>query len=184
MDAKGNTKAPLGVLEEIEQRLAAITPEQFVTPPDAAGADVHAVCMATDRIKRMFTLRSLLADECDEINDGIRSLAEETVAAMVAKNPHLNFQGSAPDDDPIFKAGETKFLQLRSEREEKASLGVLVDKILWIDVRRQHPDLKDKSAIGVYGDWSIGWREEDGGTNAFGLGNRLVLRALQNALSR
>lgn len=183
MGAKGNTKAPLGVLEEIEQRLAAITPEQFVTPPDAAGADVHAVCPATDRIKRMFTLRSLLADECDAINAGMRSLADETVAAIAAKNPDSILEEFTADND-IFKAGETKFLRLHSEREEKVTLGNLVDKILWIDVRRQHPDLKDKPAIGVYGDWSIGWREEDEEIDVSVQGNRLVLRALQNILGR
>jgi hypothetical protein len=156
--AKSNTATTPEVPEEIEQRLAALTPEQFVTPPqDETGA--HFVCPATDRIKRLFTLRSHLANECLAIGISMRNVAKETVAAIAAKNPSSVLQELTADND-LYKAGETKFQQLNLELKEKFSLAVLINKTLWPEVRRQHPDLKDKSLIGVYGDWSIGWREE------------------------
>ncbi len=161
-NGNGST-APIGVHEEISQRLAVITPEQFVAPDLTRGENDHIVAIATDGIKRLFTLRTLLADELDEIAANGRKMAMQNLLTLLKVSTEEEIGRVSKElqtpGSPLSEQHEA-VKRNSNDLELKTSLVELVDKMCWLEVRRQHPELTARPTVGVYSDWNLGWREE------------------------
>lgn len=160
MNTENKSPEPrLGVLAEICARLAAITPEQFVVPEVARSKDATFVCTATDDIKRLFTLRNQLVDEMEELAKSGMEAALEALGDLGSRNPlivakELTTPGSRTWE---LQAG----MRTRSgAMRQKDHLCEIVDEILWLEIRRQHPDLQDKPAVAIFSDWGLYWLKE------------------------
>ncbi len=132
----GSATAPIAVLAEILARLAAITPEQIVPPPQDREEGCHVVVTANDDLKRLFTLRNLLADEHNE---------------LVARYRAMDEAGSK--DRGEFERLEEQIVAMKI-------LHQIVDQIFWLDARRQHPSFANKRGLGITHDWSLCWRDD------------------------
>ena len=147
------------VIAEILERLAALTPEQFIEPDMQPDATYRAVGEANDEIKRIFTLRSIACDEHNVLGKSIAAtmdkLTEEMKRAKTNKDKVKALQAIvALEDDP-----ETRLLQ--AEMSRKRNFHDIIDKIFWLELRRQYPELKDKPSISVRKNWTVGWCERD-----------------------
>lgn len=156
----GSESTSLGVLTEITALLAAITPEQFTAPPAGQEDGDHVVAMATDDVKRLFTLRDRLIGKCNEFTKITRPLSEGLMMGIFINGQHkasveLNTPGS-----PMYEA-EAKLKRALVELQSVNSFLQIVDGIFWLEVRRQHPDLEDKGTIGIRSDWSLVWMDEE-----------------------
>lgn len=159
MDTENRTKAPLTVRAEIDQMLAALTPEQLVAPQMAREPDAHFVCIANDEIKRLYTLRNQLNDECRKLSlDAIRM-------GEAAKRRVLSGEGILEVLNEMRTPGSPALKELenmrRAHSELKQTFGILkiVTEALRLETFRQHDDLAEKSEVLVYSDWSICWKE-------------------------
>lgn len=167
----GNGTAIGRVLSEIETRLAAIKPEQIIAPTDKREEDTHFVIMANDAIKRLFTLRNIIVNECNAIRGKGKALAKERATAIaerigsgktyldILENPDILFGADAS----IQKAMEETMAELeliKNQFEMEENLADIVDAIFWREARLQHPDLVGKDTIGIYCDWSLCWQED------------------------
>lgn len=149
----GEAVAPLTVRAEIDKRLAELVPERFIASPMKRTSDTHFVCMATDEIKRLHTLRELMANKREALvkrNLEIARDAKERIFSIGRSegNNELKTPGS-----PLFVANET-MSHLDGELRRTNSLGELVDVLLWLEVRRQHADLETKPVC-ICDDWSL-----------------------------
>ena len=171
--SQGNGKTMGLALAEIMTRLAAVQPEQFVTPPIAREEGVHFVAIASDETKRLFTLRVMLGDECASIRKEGKDLAMKSAVALAEKlgggityrdimrNPHRLLEKA---DQNMRKAMEetTAELERIEERLDMVEgLGKIVNGLFWREVKLQHPDLANKPTIAIYSDWSLCWKEMD-----------------------
>ncbi|MCR4333477.1 MAG: hypothetical protein NUV60_00430 [Patescibacteria group bacterium] len=152
------------MLADINARLAAITPEQFITPEYVREPGVTVVATATDDVKQLFTLRSLLTDEIEKIaDDGVR-LAEKMLTDAMTDPESADEQLRTPGSSLL--EGTAKLEQMQNELMKLTRLHGIVDKIFWLEVRRQSPALVSKSRVCICSDWSLGWeenREEESG---------------------
>src|SRR3989344_9164143 len=89
--AVANAAASLTALEEINLRLAAIVPEQFVTPSLERDRDAHVACIATEQIKRIFTLRIILTDEIDALKRVWNEAFSEGLKIIFSNGPNRIF---------------------------------------------------------------------------------------------
>lgn len=135
------TAAPLTVREEIDRRLAAIKPEDFIAPDIAPEPNAHFVCTATDEIRRLFTLRNLLAGEG-------RDLATKTMTDVDALTPQNLRQAAEALEES------------NNELSQLVEMVEMINRMCWLEVKRQHPILRSKSSIAVYSDWSLCWNED------------------------
>lgn len=169
---KGGAAALLGVFEDIEQRLAAITPEQFSAPAQEREEGAHAIATATDHIKRLHTLRVVLEKErCDLARAGLRVILDSK--GMI---------GNAKTREAMFDAMRQTAERAREKRvamEQLEKLGDIVDKVFWLEIIRQYPDLAEKPVVAIYNDWSLCWKDtNEGETDADDIGNALLQAAL------
>ena len=155
----GSTGAPLGVLAEITTLLASITPEQFIAPTANHEEGDHTVTVATDHIKQLFTLRRRLIDKCCEFKERAERIAEIVMKEVIMKGA---LQASKDLETPGSSLLEvqTEIEQIVVELQQVDKLREIVDGIFWLEIRRQHPDLADKSLIGIRSDWSLTWAED------------------------
>lgn len=155
------TEAPsLGVLAEITARLAAITPEQFIVPEFARSGDAVFVCMASDDIKRIFTLRSTLTDEMDQlVQDGLTA-SLDALLEVSARNLHEIFKEMQTPGSRTLDMTQ-KMLNRRCAMQKQKRLCEIVDNLLWLEIRRQHADLKDRSQVGIFSDWGLYWLKDE-----------------------
>lgn len=164
----GSAGASLGVLAEITGLLAAITPEQFTAPPVEQKDGDHIVAVATDDVKRLFTLRDRLIGKCNEFMKITRPLSEDLMMGILINGQHkANVELNTPGS-PMYEA-EAKLKRALVELQSANSFLQIVDGIFWLEVRRQHPDLEDKSVVGIRHDWSLLWREEESGTSGISI---------------
>lgn len=164
----GSAGASLGVLVEIMGLLAAITPEEFIAPPTGQEDGDHVVAVATDAVKRLYVLGGRLTDKCNELIKSSRPLSEGIMKDILANGPRkahveLNTPGS-----PMYEA-EAKLKRALAELQSADSLRQIVESILWIEVRRQHPDLENKGSVGIRSDWSLVWTEEKDDTDGISI---------------
>ncbi|MDP1689921.1 MAG: hypothetical protein Q8L52_01830 [bacterium] len=150
--------APLRVLAEITELLAAITPEQFVAPTNMPREeDMHAVATATDDIKRLCALRDSLITKHNTLSNELNQLVKSLLMAAL-DDPLKTIEELGVPNSPSMQ-GKAQVEQLDAERTEIFALIKIVVKILWLEVRRQHPDLASNSRVCICDDWSLCWEE-------------------------
>lgn len=164
--------APLGVLEEICGRLASLTPEQFLLPELKREESMHFVCYATDEIKRLHTLRFILANEETVIQKEGWSTATEALRDARSKSAKEVLKELRTPGSSIFKM-RARMKKLSNEMLMKIKTVEIVVDIFWAEVRRQ-PGLENSSRVCICSDWSLCWREED----AESLGLDLILETM------
>ncbi len=156
--SNGDTAAPLGVLEEITSRLAALTEEQLVPPSQEREKDAVFVMMAPDGVKRLFALREQLREERRSLSREMKSVADKAMIYIYEKPLEVVM---------VEMDAEGSFLWQVKERMERFGLLAsraahffeIVEQIFWLEVRRQHPDLQEKPVISINSDWSLCWQE-------------------------
>lgn len=160
MDTENGTKASLTVRAEIDWRLAALTQEQLIAPQKTRDPDAHFACTANDEVKRLFTLRNQLRDECKKASlDAIR-LGEAAQRRLQSREGLLEIvKEMRTPGSPALEALAT---MRRTQCELQQLLGILtiVTDILRYETLRQHSDLADKSGVFIYSDWSLCWKED------------------------
>ena len=165
-NSNGGTVAPLGVLEEITSRLAALTEDQFILPKLNREKDATLVMMAPDSVKRLFTLREQLRGEHRSLSREMESVGDKAVAYICKKS--LDTVVAEMDTEGSFlsqaKVRMEQFALLASYTER---LFEIVEQIFWLEVRRQHSDLNQKPTVCIYSDWSLCWQEGKERENAF-----------------
>lgn len=147
------------VRAEIDRMLAELSPEHYIASPVKRTSEMHFMCEATDEIKRLHTLREMMAtkrEALDAKNKEVGRDAKERILSMprAAANEEVKTPGS-----PLFIANETtKNLEAQLWRTD--SIGKIADTLLWLEIRSQHADLWEKPVL-VCSDWSICWLDED-----------------------
>lgn len=158
---KGNGSAKaLGILADIAVRLANITPEQFVVPGLEREKDAHVVAEADDDIKRLFTLRATLTDECNGLVTHCQQMAENALTDIFRRNPRDVVEEMDVPGSPLFEA-KAALQKLEIELKQLTDLREIVDNVFWLEVRRKYPELLGKSCISIYSDWSLCWQDKD-----------------------
>ena len=155
----GATKALPTVRTEIQQRLAALTPEQFVAPQRAHEPDAHVACIATDEIKRLYTLHSQLREKCTELSLSAIQMGEAAQRRLLSEEGVREvIREMRTPDGPALRAVEE---MRRTHRELQQVFGLLeiVNDTLHLEILRQHADLFDKSVVYICSDWAICWKE-------------------------
>lgn len=162
MSIENKSTAPqVSVLAEISARLAASTPEQFIVPDVARPKEASFVCMASDDIKRLFTLRSNLVNEMDNLIKSDLRASLDALTEISTRNLH---------DEMVdgLKTLGSRALELKKElfgrrcaMQRIDRLCEIVDSVMWLEIRRQHPDLLDRPTIGIFSDWSLCWFSDD-----------------------
>lgn len=132
-------KIQLKSFEQVAERLAAITPEQFVAPKQDREKNATFVCVATDQIKRLYTLRALLNKQVHELTEKGLAILEEADAQSHKTLDQLNLQA----------------------RQITALLDV-VEAVLWFEIRDQSPDLMRQQVVSISSDWSLCCYSHDG----------------------
>lgn len=145
--------------EEMDRRLAELSPERYIASPVKRTSEMHFVCEATDEIKRLHTLREMMATKREALvakNLEVARDAKERILSMDrdAANKEVQTPGS-----PLFIANET-MKNLESQLWRTDSVGKIADTLLWLEIRSQHADLWAKPVL-VCSDWSICWLDED-----------------------
>jgi hypothetical protein len=149
----GTSTVALGVLVELNQRLAAITPDDFVTPPEDPEQEAHVVGPMTDTVKRSFTLYKLLTDECNATIAESRQLAKQSVANAANGNLLLTLKRLLNDDTA------EKLEELRVKLNRLMALQKLADAACWADIKQAYPEIENKPVVGVSSDGNVYWQE-------------------------
>jgi hypothetical protein len=141
LDTAAHTSAPqakvaTSIRQLINDRLAAITPEQLVPPPlkhdDATIKGAHLVCTLNDEAKRLFILRRLLRNEGSALTAQGLALADEALKNM-----------------DKYKDLEPKMQELQRQVETANRVLEIVDNLFWAEVRQHSPELMAKQHVGV-----------------------------------
>lgn len=165
VEGNGGTAPQEGVLEEITRRLAAITPEQFITPELTREPDAHFVCMATDSIKRLFTLRSILVEEHNALLEERARVSKDALKRVMTVGLCKTNEALAIGGSPESVARDT-LDRLTDESRRKKLLHKIIDNMCWYEVGNQHRDLRKNDAC-VFSDWSLCWKETDTDIDTF-----------------
>jgi len=136
-ERSGATAARMGVLSEIAARLRDILPEQYIAPEQRHQETDHVVGTASESLKKLFTLRRVLWNESQ---------------AVIKENLYF-INGLKPTLSDTERLG-----RIMSEVHAAKSLYKVVDSIVWLEIKRQHPNLPDNRTIGISSDWSVFWR--------------------------
>lgn len=147
------------VLAEIAECLAALTPEQFIEPDLAPGTGYHAVGEASEDIKRLFTLRTIACNEHNALSKPIAAAVEKLTQEM--KRAKTNRDKVEALQALVAFEDNPETLRLGAEVARKRSFHDIVDKIFWLELRRQFPELNDKPCVSVRKNWTVGWCEKD-----------------------
>lgn len=165
----GNAPGAKSFLEEISERLAALTPEQFTTPNNPLKRSFVPVGTANENIKRLFTLMDQAGEEVHALMKKgerffrkIETLAPKDGDALVLLKNFI--------DSGITKAEVEELQALQNKVNNKKKFHEVVKTIFWLEVRRQYPELADKDEIGIFSDWSLGWTKDQERPSLEGLG--------------
>jgi len=151
--------SPKSVIAEIVERLAALKPEQFIEPDMQPDADYRAVGEASDDIKRLFTLRSMACNEHSALGKPIATTVEKIHQEM--KRAKTNKDKVEALQAIVALEDDLETLRLVAEMARKRSFHDIVDKIFWLELRRQYRELDDKPCVSVRKNWTVGWCEKD-----------------------
>jgi len=155
-----NTAVRFGVLTEILTRLEELTPDQYIVPDVARESDAHFVATASEDIKRLHTLRVILASEYEKIVLHQTKLAREAAEYIKTKN------AAALDEESTMPSSRFSKLKAGVERTDqnrrlKGHFAKIINEMFWLEVKRQHSDLQGPVDICVYADWSLCWKESE-----------------------
>lgn len=154
----GSTSAPIGVLEELVTRLAAITPDEYVVPFVKPGKDDFVVAVATDDIKKLFSLQCILANQREELTMSIARIAEECLRDVFQKGPDVADKELQTPGNPLFEAN-ARMDNIKTESDDLRRLIEIARKMMWLEIARQHPDLASHPINGIRSDWTLCWTE-------------------------
>lgn len=152
----GNGTSPVAksVLAEITERLAAITSDQY-RPPKGLTTDnlnfksVEIIGEASDDIKRLVTLMSLIIEEQKPIVDQFLERKMKSVGEQLEKGGGLFALLSGKIDH-----GSPELAELEDKAEMIKNLHEIVNKIYFLELRRQHPATAGKSC-GIDEHWHV-----------------------------
>jgi hypothetical protein len=135
------------------ERHAALTDTQYREPPDEVqdGKDNVVRGEFPDHLKRSYTLLCLLDDEHKSAVSEMKSVLD----AVRKESSPLAVLRKIVDDDKL----EGLFEKHRSIHEDLE----IARSLFWADMRRQFPELADKTSIGVRKGWLACWSEERDG---------------------
>lgn len=147
------------VRAEIDRMLAELVPERFVPPPVKRTADMRLVCMATEEIKRLHTLRERLANKHEALSQKYRELGRDfKERALLIGNSEGNKELKIPDS-PLFVIKRDMW-NLEAKLRRTDLLGNFVDMNLSLEIINQHVDLETK-LFQICNDWSLCLVEEN-----------------------
>lgn len=155
----GSTGAPLGVLAELIARLGAITPEQYIAPEPDTKPDKDAVVVATanDDIKKLFTLQCILVGQIKDLSVSLLEASQTCLREALQKGPSRTMEEIETPGTTLFE-GNAKMPALKAETDDLTELLKIVRGMLWLDIRRQHPDLASAQSVGISSDWTLRWK--------------------------
>lgn len=160
MDQTNSSSQPVrSVLQTILDRLAALTPEQYIKPTIPAEDNLHSVGQMTDHMQRVFTLYGEEVNAVNVLRIELRELDMKIMAATQSTgNPmrmlrNLVSGGLSADvvDRRTKLAGEAVLLDMSLK---------MLSKLFWLEIRTHFGDLDEHNLIRVYDDWSVGWEDE------------------------
>lgn len=154
----------LTVRQEIDKRLAALKPEQYIVSPMKIDKDIHAVCKATDEIMRLHTLREMMATTRDALIKKRLEICRDAKERILSISRNEGNEELKTPGSPLFIASAT-LESLDASLRRNDLLGEIVDMLLWAEVRIQHKDLETKPVC-ICDDWSLCWVDEDAGIPA------------------
>ncbi len=167
-NGNGGPAAPLSVLAEINARLAAITPEQIIAPDTVREETTPVVAMATDEIKRLYTLRALLTNEYNEVVMDGREKAAQFVQDALRFFAEGNPDGDAQTLDNLLAEQLSVMEKMIAGQKRNDIVFKTVERLLWTEIRCQDPALTDAPIVAIHNDWSICRRDDDGDDGAEG----------------
>lgn len=156
----GSTGIPIGVLEELVARIGAITPDKYIAPePDAKpDKDALVAATATDGIKQLFTLQCILVDQIKEFGSSASESAQACLKEALQKGPFKTMEEIETPGTTLFEE-HAKMAACKVEIGDLRELLGLVKGMLFLDIRRQHPDLANAQSVGINNDWTLRWKE-------------------------
>lgn len=166
----GSTGAPVGVLADLIARLGAITPEQYIAPEPDAKPDKDAIvaAIATDDIKRLFTLQCILVGQIKELKLGVSEAAQACLKETLKKGPFKTMEEIETPGTTLFEEN-AKMEAFQAEIDDLRELIELVKRMLFLDIKHQHPDLASAHSVGINNDWTLSWKDtsddDDGDTH-------------------
>lgn len=173
-DAYCGEAAELSLREEINRRMAALSPERLITPKVKRDKEMHFLRMATDEIKRLHTLCDMLDTEHDAIEQKKREVGRDAKERFLQIGPDESNKEFETPGTPLFAAHELiKTLDEKLRRND--SLGRQAIMNLLLEIRHPHKELDGKQ-IFVCDDWSLCSIDEDLVTPA--VITRVVFRAI------
>lgn len=156
----GSTGTPVGVLAELVARIGAITPEQYIAPEPDAKPDKDAIvaATATDGIKQLFTLQCILVDQIKGLKSSASQAAQVCLREALQKGPDGTMQEIETPGTTLFEE-HAKMTAFKAEIDDLQELLGLVKGMLFLDIRRQHPDLASAQSVGINNDWTLRWKK-------------------------
>lgn len=177
MDNKGNgsTGVPLEVLADIIARLGAITPDQYIAPEPDAKPDKDAIvaAIANDDIKKLFTLQCLLVGQIQELKTSASEAAWVCLEEAFQKGPDETMREIETPGTALF-VEQSKMSVFNAEIDDLRELLGIVKGMLWLDIKRQHPDLASAQSVGINNDWTLCWKEHGDGDDDSGMSIRIL----------
>jgi len=152
------SQSPIGVLQEVQDQLAALTPDQYIAPTERQEDDAVFVMTAPDSLKRLYTLFRILTLKCEKLVQKGEKKSIELLEYVYNKDAVALI---TEDADPSSRlSGMKKSLEaVHLELSRTDSLHDILKGIFWLEARRLSPDLRDKSSIGLYEGWALCWRK-------------------------
>lgn len=153
---------PFVVLGEIMTRLAELMPDQYIAPKVARESGAHLVAIASEDIKRLYTLRAMLANEYDKISrHEIKLIHEAAEYARTKDATAIKEESKMPSSRfSKLKAGVER---VDRKRRMKRELAGVIDTMFFLEVQSRYPDLQGPVGICLYADRSLCWKEKEGG---------------------
>ena len=153
----GNTTV-VTVIDQIIVRLAALTPDKYIVPDYDGDADGHIVGVASTYLKRLDTLRRMLANELEPLDREASNLLAKFAAIVKTRATPLDLVNSVISHPELREYAE-RINEIEREMNPKIALASIVKDIFWAELRNQFPEVMDKDSVFINGDWRIGWAD-------------------------
>lgn len=157
LDAPAATNSALAT---IINRLAGLTEDGYVAPIHKPGGRDIMVGLMPDHLRRIHTLVCQITNE----HNVLGREAQELLGKI--DNAKTHGGGGLKSLVHILRGGLTaEFVEnLQTKLVELLMLKhmlELVSQLMWQEIRTAFPELVDKSNIGVYDDWKVGYHEKE-----------------------
>lgn len=172
----GNGKIVFVGLDAIMMRLAEIGPKDYFVPGENPEPHNNVVGTATDAIKKMATLRHRISKEIQKLSREQDVLSND-IGAVIETEGSLSAILESVKNDDAFIAKVKRHEELALLAAEPEMLAEVVDKLLWVEIRKTFPQLAGKPAIGFDSQWNVYWTDKASRRRGGGLGE--LLRALR-----